>query len=132
MYAINTERDKEMGASISAAEENIKDRYPALKDKNPLRLVFPVGFAHDPERYTAVPCSVHDLTDSENYEIKVVKAFKEDNFSEEVRHMHLSHIATATLKMPKEEVDRMSLQELEARVRQIAAAFKEMMESKQP
>lgn len=47
----NDLRDKHIGKQIERAEQNIRSRYPTLRQKEPLRLTVCLGILHAPERY---------------------------------------------------------------------------------
>jgi len=58
---VSGERDKEIARNIDKAEEDIRERYDHLRDKETIRLTVMMGSLHFPESFTKHPVEVINL-----------------------------------------------------------------------
>lgn len=54
-------RDRDIALNLESAEANIREFYPQIADREPLKLTFNLGALHKPERYTSLPIEIRSL-----------------------------------------------------------------------
>lgn len=111
-------RDKIMARNLSSAEARIKETY-ALEDKDPLRLIVPIGGLHRIEKYSPIPvCSIIELRgEPQTAEDALIKAREQGRSSEELKPYILAFGASLLPKerregLTEQQMMRMSLEEL--------------------
>jgi hypothetical protein len=77
-------RDEHIARQLDVAEHKIRERYPSLSDKVPLRYALYVGSNHLPERFTQVPVNIVSLIEEQLHQ-SVFAAVRKGIFSEEFK-----------------------------------------------
>lgn len=71
-------RDCNMEQNISVAECRIRERYPQLRDKDPLVYVAHMGGQHTPENYTPIRVTVRNLCDIDTDDVAIFARIHKD------------------------------------------------------
>ncbi len=105
-------RDINIAQQFELAEERIRSRYPALRDKTPLTYVTHFGAAHFPEESSKVSATVQVLTDYESPYLIFRKEGASDRWKQTVLASCLDSIFRGRSGLTREVLKKKPLHEL--------------------
>jgi len=119
-------RDMNIAYNLENAEDNIRRRYPALRDKNPLKFAVGLGGSHFPEEYCKKDMQVIQLYQAVPlYETVGHDFFKKSRSGVQIDEREVTLVALARLmamshhldnKFKPEEIRTLSLEEIQRRI----------------